>query len=314
MAADEGDSYYDSSGSDSEDAVGDDNGKKLYLRLCDENNVMPISQVVRYLDQGEIQLTRYGIGLRALVPLAKALEVNQSIVTLRLGDNGLNDAAVGLILRALAINTRIQEVDLSMNQMGLAGANSIAELLLSKDSNLTSLNLSHNKLPDKGGAAIVDALYSNTTLTELNLSNNKLAEKTAIALSNSLQVNNVLRHLNVSWNAFRSRGVAAIAEGLTPNLSIQSVDVSWTGVQDAGAEAIGTMLAGNQGLAEIIMSGNGITAIGAQQISQGIQGNDVLASVGLDQNDLRDEGGLAIKAALVENRGSKFTVATYMCR
>lgn len=47
------------------------------LQTCVHNHVS-IKQVVKYLDHAEIQLTSYGIGLRALGPLVEVLKVGLS--------------------------------------------------------------------------------------------------------------------------------------------------------------------------------------------------------------------------------------------
>lgn len=59
-----------------------------------------------------------------------------------------------------------------------------------------------------------------------------------------------------------------------------------------------------KGLAEIIINGNNITVVGARAIAHGIHANDTLAAIEVHQNDLRDAGGLALEAAILENKGT----------
>lgn len=59
-------------------------------------------------------------------------KVNQSIVVLRLGNNGIGDASVQTLVAGIKINPRIQELDLSMNAVGFLGAIALADLLYCK--------------------------------------------------------------------------------------------------------------------------------------------------------------------------------------
>lgn len=68
--------------------------------------------------------------------------MNQCVSALRLGNNGLSDAAVAVLVEGIKANPQIQELDLSMNQVGRAGAISLGELLLSKVNHFDGLQCS----------------------------------------------------------------------------------------------------------------------------------------------------------------------------
>ena len=59
-------------------------GKLAYLTKCDDMGLVPVSQVLKYLEQEDMQLTHYGVGPRGIAALAAGLRVNNTINTLRM--------------------------------------------------------------------------------------------------------------------------------------------------------------------------------------------------------------------------------------
>ena len=79
----------------------------------------------------------------------------------------------------------IQALDLSMNALHAQVGTELGEALRCNRT-LRSLRLSHAKLGDDGGAALVHGLINNTSLTELDLASNGLATKAGIQLALAL--------------------------------------------------------------------------------------------------------------------------------
>lgn len=65
---------------------------------------------------------------------------------------------------------------------------------------------------------LVEALIrANAPLRELNLSNNKIGDKGAVALAELLGTHYHLRVVKIRWNKIRGNGGVAIAEALKVN-------------------------------------------------------------------------------------------------
>ncbi|KAJ9518537.1 hypothetical protein QJQ45_018553 [Haematococcus lacustris] len=287
-----------------EDVVEEDQfGRIRYLELCQELQISPVSQILKFLESEEMHITHYGLGLNGTVALVGALELNTSLTALRLPHNNIPDEALRSLASCLVSNHNITELDLSGNRIGVQGSKALAELLDSRSCALRVLNCSHMHMSDREVVPLAAALENNQSVATLDLSNNDLGEKAGLALGNMLGINITLNELELSWNKLRTKGVAYIAEGLKPNLALQVLGLAWCGIQDAGAAALGGTFKINHGLVDVDFCGNGIGPEGAVALAAGIAQSTSLAAVALDNNDFREEGGRALLKALEMNRG-----------
>ena len=75
--------------------------------------------------------------------------------------------------------------------------------VLSKNTSLEKLEISGNRLGDKGGKVIAEVLTVNKTLTDLDISGNLLTNETGHLLAKTLETNNrKLEKLNLLNNLF----------------------------------------------------------------------------------------------------------------
>ena len=102
--------------------------------------------------------------------------------------NGVGD------LKLLKVNSTLQSLDLSFNNLGETGGQAIAEAL-KLNSTLQTLNLYGNKLGETGGQAIAEALKVNSTLQTLNLQDNNLGETGGQAIAEAFKVKSTLQTL-----------------------------------------------------------------------------------------------------------------------
>ena len=77
-------------------------------------------------------------------------------------------------------------MDLSLNNVGPAGAESLATALKTNKT-LTNLYLSQNDLGPAGAESLATALKTNTTLTNLDLSRNNVGPAGAASLATALE-------------------------------------------------------------------------------------------------------------------------------
>eukprot|EP00040_Diaphanoeca_grandis_P019776 m.104705 g.104705 ORF g.104705 m.104705 type:complete len:701 (-) comp27588_c0_seq1:69-2171(-) len=94
---------------------------------------------------------------------------------------------------------RVASLDLGSNKLGERRGVAMAEALKTNTS-LTHLNLSQNRLGEMGGVAMAEALTVNTSLINLNLRGNKLGEKSGVAMADALKMNTSLTDLKVGSN------------------------------------------------------------------------------------------------------------------
>ncbi|MBX9702595.1 MAG: leucine-rich repeat domain-containing protein [Silvanigrellaceae bacterium] len=118
--------------------------------------------------------------------------------------------------------SKLTHLDLSINQIGDAGAQALAAAIANR-TNLTHLDLYQNQIGDAGAQALADALANHTNLTRLDLSKNQIGDAGAQALADALANHTKLTHLNLNFNPIGDAGAQALADSLAnhPNLTIR---------------------------------------------------------------------------------------------
>ncbi len=93
---------------------------------------------------------------------------------------------------------------------------SVITHLLLKNSSLTILDVSNNKIGDRGVVLLTDALcHSHVHLTRLNVAKNDIADEGAMALAKYVAANSNLHTMVMDWNSVGHKGaeeVAAVAK------------------------------------------------------------------------------------------------------
>ncbi len=198
------------------------------------------------------------------------------------------------------LENNITTLDLSMNKIGDQEAEALAEALKSNTS-LQSLNLSNNWIGDQGAAALAEALKSNTSLQSLNLGGKWIGDKGAEALAEALKSNTSLQSLNLYNNQIGAKGAAAFAEALKSNTSLQSLDLSYNQIGDQGAAALAEALKSNTSLESLDLQHNKIGHQGAADFAETLKSNTSLQSLDLLENQIGAKGAAALVEVLKSN-------------
>jgi Ran GTPase-activating protein (RanGAP) involved in mRNA processing and transport len=123
---------------------------------------------------------------------------------------------------------KLEFLHLRNNSIGLEGAKAFATLFEGKNPHLSGIDLSYNKIGDKGAILLGNALERNTEtiLAHLNLRNNKIRDEGATALATALLTNTALKHLDLSMNYMKDNGVMALAEAIKVNTTLTALNIS----------------------------------------------------------------------------------------
>jgi hypothetical protein len=185
--------------------------------------------------------------------LAKGLKMNSSLQTLRLRSLGLRDEHVDEILDSIKHHPTLKSLDLSFNHClhlnniaeFLDTHNNITELVLGyqnlwqstkinitelakaliRNTSVTVLSLSRNKLSDQDAGLLATALLENSTLKSLDVSENRFSDDGIIALANAAEKGPSLRKLNVIKNQFGNRGSLALLKAVRENMKLVHVEL-----------------------------------------------------------------------------------------
>ncbi|KAK2949153.1 hypothetical protein BLNAU_5620 [Blattamonas nauphoetae] len=131
---------------------------------------------------------------------------------------------------ALMKNRFLTTVDLSNNKAGMGEAKQIAEMIITNKT-ITTLTLNNCKIgnvagkDNEGAEGLANAFRSNKIcqLTHLNISSNRMKDKGGMALSGELATNERLRHMNVASNDLNNT-VNSLISTLRTNTCLQTVD------------------------------------------------------------------------------------------
>jgi hypothetical protein len=177
---------------------------------------------------------------------------NAGLTSLDLSSQSLTEQDIAQLAQALSTNTNLTSLDISYNRIGAEGAKA-----LSTNNSLTSLDVGWNEI----GAEGAKALSTNTCLTSLDVSRNQIGAEGAKALS----TNTRLTSLDIGCNQIGAEG----AKALSTNTRLTSLDVSVNQIGDIGAKAFST----NTHLTSLDASDNQIGDESYQQIAQKLAAN-----------------------------------------
>jgi hypothetical protein len=191
--------------------------------------------------------------LRGVEALAAMLRVNETLTSLNLWGNGLEDEGILIVLRGLlGERAGLLSLDVAYNRLSTAGAAEVAELLGSNTGmRLRSLRIGSGTLPLhklRGGHKMV------------SLRGLELGPLGATIVSRLLSNNDALAGLDVSDNMLRKEGIMTICDSLA------------RGCGDGGD-------GGDGSLTMLDVSSNEIFPDGARWISDLIEAQPTLAKV-----------------------------------
>lgn len=184
-----------------------------YEAIMAIGNALQNNQYITYLNLGN-----NNIGNKGAIAIANALQFNKHIIHLDLFGNDIGDEGAIALANLLINNNTITGLDLDFNNIGYNGILAITNAL-SYNNHFSYLNLADNNIGDDEAIAISKILLHNNHIDDLRLANNDIADKGIIAISKALAYNH-LRYLDFRGNNMEAEGMAAIAKALLYNTSL----------------------------------------------------------------------------------------------
>ncbi|ASQ46170.1 leucine-rich repeat domain-containing protein [Legionella clemsonensis] len=197
------------------------------------------------------------------------IEAGISGNVLNLHGLSINDNDVSLICDFLKDKPHITTLNLSRNNIAVAGAQQLA-----RNQTLTTLNIAMNNIRDKGAYA----LASNQTITNLDVSSCNIGERGAQALA----CNPIIITLNIGFNHIKNAGVQALVK----NNIITSLNIACNELETESAYDC----AGNQTITDLNVSGNRFRAEGAQVLAS----NQTITTLDISRNYIGVSGAMAL--------------------
>ena len=154
-------------------------------------------------------------------------------------------ALVGALGRA-----HLSLLDLSWNDIGPAAVSALA-MALAETASLGTLDVSGCRLEALCCEGLCAGLERNSTVTALGMSCNKVCDGGTTRVAEVLAVNTTLRRLCLASNQIRSEGVGELAKSLARNSTLTHLGLDGHRLDTASAGALAHLLASNSTLASL---------------------------------------------------------------
>ncbi len=160
--------------------------------------------------------------------VAKFIGKKNSLTSFAFTGAVINNENKKLLSDALVKNKTIESLCLHSNKLQLPGIIRNTKKMTKSFSNLTRLDLSHNKLPVAGAKVMATFLESTESklLTTLIMSDNHLTSKGANVLLPALKKNTTLQQLDLSKNWLNDQCCPAVIEMLQNNSTLLKFDLT----------------------------------------------------------------------------------------
>uniref|UniRef100_A0A8B9NDW8 Leucine rich repeat containing 45 n=1 Tax=Accipiter nisus TaxID=211598 RepID=A0A8B9NDW8_9AVES len=224
--------------------------RRAYARLC----AAPQEAVLRRLRElggapgrGRLDLAAQSLSLETCGALGRLLPGAAPFAELALGDCGLSEEGVKLLLHGLCSNTTVKSLDLKGNNLRTVGAEALGKLLRQNKS-IRRLILEWNSLGmwEEGFSFFCQGLGANNFLQRLDLRNNQINHQGAGELAVALKQNASLQELDLRWNNIGLLGGRALLNCLHSNKTLKRLELAGNNVPSDILKAVERAMDHNQ--------------------------------------------------------------------
>jgi len=229
----------------------------------------------------------FGMKISDAQYLARNIRVSQTLVSLCLPCNMIDDELVKVLMGGLSYGHMLTHIDLSHNKIGDRGARRLASLL-DPDYCIQTLDLSDNQIHANGCMHIGAHLAENLTCQTLNLRLNRCEDNGVSHLFQDMCVNKYLKILNISCNDLTLRCLPYMNSMIAENTTLIELDLSANPLYPTDAENGGYPGEGGEGgelaanRSEVAASGMDSTLGGGSLDETGNVVEDDLGGISLD--------------------------------
>ena len=219
-------------------------GGSLQILALNDNKLqgagatMVITALQHIFSLSELYLSNNDITETAARSIAEFLSQNINLQVLDLNRNNLRAAGIIMIAKCLQKFSTLQKLCLGYNNCTAEAADDIAAILL-QNANLVVLDLSGNDLQLAGFKKVARALRCcSSSLTELYISSNNFTEEAADDIAAVVLCNANLRVLELNNNDLRDAGIIKVAKALQHIQSLTTLCVQYNSVSEEAADYI----------------------------------------------------------------------------
>ena len=197
--------------------------KLSFVGVLLDMDVLEAFANVNFGNLTDIEFLRNNISDNGAVAIARALQTNTTLLSLKIRENPIGEKGVVAIAESLQTNHTLTELYLVVSDVDLNGARALAETL-KVNTSLRILNLFDNEIGNDGVTVLAEGLVENGSLEELNLGGNRIQDEGAITLANILPEIK-LSALYLYDNPITDVGGTALVQGLANNTSLIKLEL-----------------------------------------------------------------------------------------
>jgi len=173
----------------------------------------------------DYERSMFGMKISDSQYLARNIRVSQTLVSLSLPCNMIDDELVKVLMGGLSYGHMLTHLDLSHNKIGDRGGRRLASLL-DPDYCLQTMDLSDNQIHANGCMHLGAHLAENLTCQTLNLRLNRCEDNGVSHLFQDMCVNKYLKSLNISCNDLTLRCLPYMNSMIAENNTLTELDLS----------------------------------------------------------------------------------------
>ena len=288
-----------------------------------------ISGVISNTGLQELDIS--GLKGTGTINIAVALQSIVTLTKLCICNNSITSEIANYIVVAISRNTKLQEFDISNNNLQTTGtikiansfqgihalqklnlsavnttnkaADNIAKAISNNNKHLQEFHICKNKLFKIGAIKIVKALQDVCNLRALYISDNEINFEAADDIATAIGHTNQLYELDVSNNKFQGEGIRKILKPLKDCVTLRKLYISNNSaiINDDIVKDIAVVVSCNTGLQEFSIGKNYLQASSATIIAKALQNISTLTKLYINENNITDEAANDIATVISHN-------------
>ena len=218
---------------------------------------------------------------------------------------------INQVIKALAGHPVIRHVQLGNNFIALIGAQVIADLVSSHQSNIETWYLGGNELDRSCMDLLCHALLQDTVCKSLWLKRNPIKPEGAVFLRRLVEENSTIELMDLQNTGLLDAGIMSLFEGLSVNKSLRTLYLDANGISIPGTVAIASYFhkicdTARIGITRLWLSMNRLGDAGCKLLLEALKGYTHLESLSLGSNGCSPAIAEDIYSCLVDSPNLRF--------
>ncbi|MDX1924618.1 MAG: hypothetical protein SFT91_05325 [Rickettsiaceae bacterium] len=205
----------------------------------------------------------------------RVIRRNENLKTLEIRYHYMTTEFLYKICQEIKIHPTLKSLSLPHSCILPEGPNFIREIV-SANTHLVCLDLSHNSMNDRALEIICTGLHNNKFIKSLILKNCSIGTKGAIHISNMIALNQNIAKIDLSHNEIGTVGAKYISMGLKANNTLAEISLQSNKINDMGVIFLAKSLKHSKVLTDFDIQENVVTEDGIKEIAYIVSNSNII--------------------------------------